>query len=164
MDHHHFVDIVAKVKIDSLKNAGIKEILFYRDWIGTNGFNGYGKIIWVQNGKCHQYQFNFENDDGRYGISSIDRSELQTCDVLDFHRERQIDTVTSSPKDPGVWMSHAADHFIYTYLNGKENCFNVSGLNLKDSTHLKSQLINKLRIPSDDYFEMLEVGKKKEKP
>ena len=111
VDHYHFVDIVAKVKIDSLKNAGITDILFYRDWIGTNGSNGYGKLIWSQNGKCYQYQFNFENYDGRYGISSIDKSEQQTCDVINFYLEKQIDTVTSSPKEPKFEMSHAADHF-----------------------------------------------------
>ena len=164
VDHHHFVGIVAKTKIDSLKNIGIKDILFYRDWIGTNGLNGYGKLIWTQNGKCYQYQFNFENYDGRYGISSIDKSEQENCDVLNFYQEKRIDTVITSPKEPDFWRSHDADHFVYTYLKGKENCFNVWGLNLiEDSTHLKSQIINKLKISDTDYFDMLEARKKKEK-
>src|SRR5688500_3596647 len=45
--HYHFVDIVAKYKIDSLINSAVDTILYYRDWIGTNGLNGYGKLMWV---------------------------------------------------------------------------------------------------------------------
>lgn len=162
--HYHFVDKVAKVKVDSLLDAGVKDILYYRDWIGTNGFNGYGKLIWLQKEKYYQYQFNFENYDGRYGISSIDKSEKKDCDALDFYRDKQIDTVLSSPREPDYFGSHAADHFIYVNLSGKENCFHVSGLELnEDTTHLKSQLINKLMIPSREYFDLLEAKRKKKK-
>ncbi|WP_420553495.1 hypothetical protein [Tenacibaculum aiptasiae] len=150
-----------KKKIDSLIRENVKNILFYRDWIGTNGFNGYGKLAWSQNGKFFQYQYNFENHDGRYGISSIDKTEHQTYDAINFYDNMKIDTVKTSPKEPEFWMSHAADHFVYRYINGKENCFNVSGLNLmEDSTHLKSQLINKLKIPSSNYFDMLKERRK----
>lgn len=162
IEHHHFVDIVAKRKIDSLKEEEVKSILFYRDWIGTNGFNGYGKLIWSQNGKFYQYQFNFENYDGRYGISSIEKTEYHTCDAINFYNVMRIDTVNTSPKEPEIYMSHAADHFVYICIEGKEKCFNVSGLNLReDSTHLKSQLINKLKIPSTEYFNMLEERRNK---
>ena len=163
-EHHHFVDIIAKEKIDSLKTAGIKSILFYRDWIGTNGLNGYGKLIWSQSGKCYQYQFNFENYDSRYGISSIDKSELQTCDIINFYVEKHIDTVKSNPRDSKIWESHAADHFVYVFIDGKENCFHVSGLNLaEDPRHLKSQLINKLVIPPREYFDMIRQRNQKKK-
>lgn len=160
-EHYHFVDIVAKKKIDSLIKEDVKNILFYRDWIGTNGFNGYGKLAWSQDGKFFQYQYNFENYDGRYGISSIDKTVLQTYDAINFYDNMRIDTVKTSPKEPEFWMSHAADHFVYRYIDGEENCFNVSGLNLReDSAHLKSQLINKLKIPSSYYFDMLEERRK----
>lgn len=161
-NHRHFVDIVARDKIDSLNKVGVKNILFYRDWIGTNGFNGYGKLIWIQKDKCYQYQLNFENYDGRYGISSIDKSELKNCEAFDLYVEKRIDTVRSSPKEPEFWMSHAANHFVYANINGNENCFDISGHNLmEDSTHLKSQMINKLKIPSGKYFSMLETRRKR---
>ncbi|MEO2052453.1 MAG: hypothetical protein ABGX00_11875 [Allomuricauda sp.] len=157
----HFVDVIARDKIDSLKRIGVKKVLFYRDWIGTRSFNGYGKLIWIQNEKCFQHQLNFENYDGRYGVSSIDKSELKTCEALEFYITNKIDTVQSSPKESEIFMSHASDHFIYTSIDGNENCFNVSGLDLNaDSAHIKSRLVDRLRIPFGDYFQMLEKRRK----
>lgn len=161
-NHRHFVDIVAKYKIDSLNGIGVKDILYYRDWIGTNSFNGYGKLIWWQNDKYFQYQLNFENYDGRYGISSIDKSEMKISEAMDIYISNRIDTVQSSPKESEYRISHAADHFVYANINGHENCFHVSGLNLMaDSTHIKSQIIKKLRIPKRDYFKMIDSRRKK---
>ncbi|CAN0581820.1 unnamed protein product, partial [Ectocarpus sp. 12 AP-2014] len=126
----HFVDVIVKDKIDSLRKTGIKKILFYRDWIGTNGFNGYGKLIWEKDDKYLQYQYNFENYNGRYGISSLIKSESPISEAFEFYVKNRIDTVMSMPKESEFYISHASDHFVYTVINESEKCFNISGLNI----------------------------------
>jgi hypothetical protein len=158
-EQHHYVDILAKGIIDSLKFVGIQKILFYRDWIITNGMNGYGKLIWEEEGEYTQLQFNFENDHG-HRIRSIDKFKTNSNEPIEFFVENRIDTITSHPKTSLYRISHTSDHFVYLNLFGKENCFNVSALDLNgDSLHLKVQLIRKLEIPSNEYFELLKTRK-----
>ncbi len=164
-DHYHFVDIIAKYKIDSLNETGIDTILFYRHWLGTNGFNGYGKILWKEGNSTRQMQLNFENYNGRYGISSIDLKTDLNPQSIDFFFSHQLDTVQSSPREPKISISHDADHFVYAFVRrfalNDQTCFHVSGLNIwEDSLHLKSQLIRYLTINPYDYIELLETRRK----
>ena len=51
---YHPIDEQIFIFRDSLKEKGIDTVLIYRHWQYTNGINGYGKEIWINNGKHFQ--------------------------------------------------------------------------------------------------------------
>ncbi len=80
----HPVDIKALHLKDSLLLTGIDTIIVYRHWLGTNGFNGYGKVIWLDKGQSFQYKIDFENGSGNYGIKQVNLSKLISDSLISF--------------------------------------------------------------------------------
>ena len=120
-------------------------MLIYRHWLGTNGFNGYGKVLWVDNRKVKEYRINFINLNKEYGIKSINYSELEVDTIFDFYFQNKVDTVTVNPQKQELSMSHDADHFVWISTKGRTYCYNISGLLVRYNTnHLRSQLVNRL--------------------
>lgn len=124
----HPVDIKALHLRDSLQLTGIDTIIVYRHWLGTNGFNGYGKVIWVDKGQCFQYKIDFENSGGNYGIKQVNLSKLNSDSLISFFFDNHIDTVTSNPTKQEVKMSHDAQHFVQVNYKNTSYCYLISGL------------------------------------
>ena len=161
-DHYHPVDIKAKQIVDSLIAKGIDTVLIYRHWLGTNGFNGYGKVLWMDNQKVKEYRINFVNWNKEYGIKSISYSESDVDTVFSFYFRNRVDTVNVNPKKQEMWMSHDADHFVWISEKGRTYCYNISGLLVRyNPIHLRSQLVNKLT--NLRYIEETDIQKSKGK-
>ncbi|MGG9961158.1 hypothetical protein [Ferruginibacter sp. SUN106] len=158
-DHYHPVDIKAKLISDSLKAKGIDTLLIYRDWLGTNGFNGYGKVLWLDKGVLKQYRINFINEAPYYGIKSINFSIIKSDSIFSFYFRNNLQSVSTNPTKQDMWMSHDSDHFIYLEANGKIYCFNISGLLVEyNPENLRSKFVRKLMIDASKYID--EVYKK----
>lgn len=124
----HPVDIRALHLRDSLRQTGIDTIIVYRHWLGTNGFNGYGKVIWLDKGQCFQYKIEFENSGGNYGIKQVNLSKLKSDSLFILFFDNHIDTITTNPTKQSVQMSHDAEHFVEVSYKDKSYCFLISGL------------------------------------
>lgn len=158
-EHYHPVDIKAKLIFDSLKAKGIDTLLIYRDWLGTNGYNGYGKVLWLDKGVLKQYRINFINEAPYYGIKSINFSVVKSDSIFTFYFKNNVQSVTTNPTKQDMWMSHDSDHFIYLEANRKVYCFNISGLLVQNNPdNLRSKFIQKLTIDASKYID--EVYKK----
>ena len=155
--HNHFIDIEGRVKIDSLINIGVDTIMYYRNWLGTNSFNGYGEIIWLEDSVNKSTYLHLQTQKYSYQITTKDSTASRINDAMTFYFNKRLDTVRTSPRNPEFSMSHDSNHFIYVCINKVENCFDVSGLNLlEEPNHLKSQLINKLTISPDELSNIIE--------
>ena len=139
--HFHPIDIKAEQISDSLKNKGVDTILIYRHWLGMNGFNGYGKVLWVKNGLIHQYFIDFKNHIDDYRIKSINYSEVWNP-IFSFFFQNKIDTIKTSPKSKTQGPDHDSNHFIQIIIGVFQFCFDVDGQALKDDpSHPYSQMI-----------------------
>lgn len=153
--HHHPVDVQAKLLADSLKATGIDTILIFRHWLGVNGYNGYGKVLWLDKGVLKQYRINFVNHLPEYGIKSIQYSTIGTDSIFSFYFTNNLQSITSNPEmQSEVWMSHDANFFIYLEAKGKINCFDIDGLLVGyNPEHLRSIFVRKLKIDSFQYID-----------
>ncbi|MBK6331211.1 MAG: hypothetical protein IPF62_12120 [Bacteroidetes bacterium] len=141
----HPVDIKALHLKDSLLLTGIDTIIVYRHWLGTNGFNGYGKVIWLDKGQSFQYKIDFENGSGNYGIKQVNLSKLISDSLISFFFNNHIDTVTSNPKKQEVQMSHDAEHFVQVNFKKKSYCYLISGLLVQfNSDNLRAKFVSLL--------------------
>ncbi len=124
----HPVDIKALYLKDSLRLAGIDTIIVYRHWLGTNGFNGYGKVIWIDKGRCFQYKIEFDYIGPNFGIKHLDFSKLYSNSLINFFFDNQIDTVKKNPTKKRIIMSHDAEHFVMVSCKNYNYCYLISGL------------------------------------
>ena len=124
----HPVDIRALHLRDSLRQTGVDTIIVYRHWLETNGFNGYGKVIWLDKGQCLQYKIEFENSSGNYGIGQVKLSKLKSDSLFTFFFSNHIDTVTNNPTKQEMQMSHDAEHYVEVSYKTKSYCYLISGL------------------------------------
>jgi hypothetical protein len=145
-DHYHPVDIKEMKLADSLKSVGVDSFLFYRHWLGMNGFNGYGKLIWKQYGNVYQYQIDFKNDINDYGIKSVTLSKLRDDSIFVYYFTNRLDTITTNPqKRPISWIDHDSEHFVYLSVANKVYCFTLLGeLLWNNPEHFRSQFIFRL--------------------
>jgi hypothetical protein len=144
-DHYHPVDIKGKLLGDSLKLTGIDTILIFRDWFGMNGFNGYGKVMWLDKGITKQYLIDFKNHINDYGIKSVNYSELEGDSTFYFYFNNSIDTVLSNPTKQVISSDHDGEYFVMFDVNTKIYCFHI-GRTLAANTreHLRSQMVFKI--------------------
>jgi hypothetical protein len=154
----HPVDIKAKQIADDLKKKGIDTLLIYRDWLSTNGYNGYGKVIWLDKGVTKQCLINLI--DKRNGFTTkVIYSHLPNSNHFDFFFKNRLDTITSYPKydrnyEEGngsdmskmhVEISDDAAHFVYLYIDKKPYCFEITGSDLINyPNHPRSQFVDRL--------------------
>ncbi len=146
----HPVDIRALHLRDSLRQAGIDTIIVYRHWLGTNGFNGSGKVIWIYKGRCFQYKIEFENNGSNYGIKQVNLSKLYSDSLINFFFDNHIETVTSNPTKQGIQMSHDEEHFVELSYKNKNYCYLISGLLvLFNSDNLRAKFVSLLSNEND---------------
>ncbi|MBO6515011.1 MAG: hypothetical protein JJ975_00490 [Bacteroidia bacterium] len=149
----HPVDIIARKDIDSLKREGVDTILLYRHWLFTNGYNGYGKLIWKERGETRQYQYNFESQWNTYGISSVVYRVSQENSGLRYFLENRLDTITSYPVYPIYFAcySHMPHHFVYFHIDQRQDCFNYTGPLNPEGKHPYEELIRRLGFSNAEY-------------
>ena len=154
-DHYHPVDIKAKLIFDSLRATGIDTLLIYRHWFGMNGFNGYGKVIWVDKGILKQYRINFINRAPYYGIKSIEFTIIGSDSIFNFYFRNSLSSVKSNPtKKTDFWMSHDGNYFVYLQSNIEIYCFDIDEQLVKENPdNLRAKFITKLMIESSKYID-----------
>jgi hypothetical protein len=144
----HPLDIKALDLRDSLRLTGIDTIIVYRHWLGTNGFNGYGKVIWLDKGQCFQYKIDFENSGGNYGIKQVNLYKQNSDSLISFFFDNHIDTVTSNPTKGEIQMSHDAEHFVEMNYKNISYCYLIGGLLVQfNSDNLRAKFV---RLLSDE--------------
>jgi hypothetical protein len=154
-DHYHPVDIKAKLIFDSLRTTGIDTLIIFRHWFGMNGFNGYGKVIWLDKGVLKQYRINFINRAPEYGIKSIDLTTIKSDSVFSFYFGNNLSSLKSNPpRKTNFWMSHDSNYFVYLEANNEVYCFDIDGLFVQDNPdNLRIMFLKKLQIESSKYID-----------
>jgi hypothetical protein len=151
----HPVEIRALHLRDSLLQADIDTIIVYRHWLGINGFNGYGKVIWLDKGQCFQHKIEFENSAGNYGIKQVNLSRLKSDSLFTFFFDNHIDTIITNPTEQSIYMSHDAQHFLELSYNAKSYCFLISGLLVQfNPDNLRAKFISLLSDENDSIVEL----------
>lgn len=141
----HPIDIRAFQLRDSLQHRGIDSIIVYRHWSTTNGYNGYGKIIWIDNGKCFQIKIILKTANELKEILQTKIFKLSSDSVFTFFFYNQIDTITANPTKQDIKMSHDAQHFAQISCGDKSHCFIIPGLLVQFNTdHLRAKYISML--------------------
>ncbi|HYV90166.1 MAG TPA: hypothetical protein VE978_00190 [Chitinophagales bacterium] len=154
-ESQHPVDIRALRLRDSLKQKAIDTIIVYRDWLGTNGFNGYGKVIWLNMGQCFQFKIDYERKDGDK-IKSVALSRLKNDSIFQFFFYNHIDTVSMNPTKQAFRMDHDAEHFIEVDYGSKKYCYLISGLIVRfNPDNLRAEFV---RLLTDTDFSLSIFG------
>jgi hypothetical protein len=123
----HPIDIRVFQLRDSINQTGIDTIILYRHWYSANGYNGYGKIIWLDKGQCFQYKITLENN-ANNEIHQTKISKLSTDSLFAFVFSNHIDTITTNPTKQDIKISHDARHFVQVSCNDKTYCYIITGL------------------------------------
>lgn len=154
-DHYHPVDIKAKLIFDSLKVKGIDTLLIFRHWLGMNGFNGYGKVLWLDKGILKQFSINFINRAPYYGIKSIDFTTIIPDSVLSFYFQNNLSAVKSNPIRKSEFLkSHDSNYFVYLEAGNEVYCFDIDGLIFQDNPdNLRIKFLKKLLIEPSKYID-----------
>ncbi len=118
---------------DSLQKTGIDTILIYSHWLSTGSFNGYGKVIWKNQGICYQLKIPFHNGDGLYGLGQQEFKILVNDSIIDFFFMNRIDTITVIPTYQSINIRHDAIHFVEISYKGQKFCFVMRGLPIEDN-------------------------------
>ena len=135
---------------DSLNEIGIDTVLIYRHWKYTNGFNGYGKVIWAKNGKFYQFKSIFENEANKYGIKSLGIQKVKKDSLICFYFQNRLDTITENPTQSMISMSHDASHFVEITIKDFSYCFVIKGLVVSfNPVNLRAKWINMLADEKD---------------
>jgi hypothetical protein len=141
IESFHPVDIRALQLRDSLQKAGVDTIIVYRHWLVTNGFNGYGKVLWLNKGQCYQYKIKLEN----YDTQKIYHLEVKSDSLFNYFFDHQIDTITTNPTKQNVKMSHDSQHYVEVSYRNDRRCFLISGLLVQLNQHnLRAKFISLL--------------------
>jgi hypothetical protein len=123
----HPIDIRAFQLRDSILQTGIDTIIVYRQWYSANGYNGYGKIIWLDKGQCFQCKITLENN-ANNEIHQTKISKLISDSLFTFFSSNHIDTITTNPTKQEIKMSHDARHFVQVSYKDKTICYIITGL------------------------------------
>ncbi|MCI4670386.1 MAG: hypothetical protein MRZ79_19770 [Bacteroidia bacterium] len=147
---YHPIDEQLFARKDSLKNLGIDSILIYRHWRYRNGFNGYGKLIWVKNRKILVQKVLFHNGSDKYGFEALEVRELHSDSAMNFYFEKRVDTLTDKNPKPFIQMTHDASHFLEFSYQDITYCFALDGaIRAEHPNYFKSQWINLLADEKD---------------
>ena len=145
--HYHPVDIKIKQISDSLILLGIDSILMYRHWLGSNNFNGYGKVIWKKNNLYKQIlillddaiQIKLLNDE------NINVEEVNP-NIINFYYKNNMNNILSiCMYKPKYLVDHDAFHFVCTRTYNVEECFELSATEIYyNPLNLRSRLVKML--------------------
>lgn len=111
---------------DSLSTSKIDTIIIYSHWIHTNGFNGYGRVLWRQNGKTYCLRVSYKkatSPNERYEIMKLENDSIFT-----YFFENKIDTIKTNPDNQKMRVSHDGRHFFQITWNKENYCFLIPDL------------------------------------
>jgi hypothetical protein len=123
--NHPMDNELLKLK-DNLQVAGVDTIIVYSHWIYTNGFNGYGKIIWRTKGENFLLQLDYNKETSKVDVS--DSILLMNDSTMNFFFDNQLDTIHNNPEKNDIQMSHDGRHFISIEWGENRYCFTISNL------------------------------------
>lgn len=148
IDSYHPIDKNLYQLRDSLFSSNIDTVAIYSHWIYTNGFNGYGKVIWIQNGEVYLLRLSYKKE-----TLSIQRDEIKQVDndsVFTYFFENEIDTIKTNPDRQEFSMSHDGRHFFQITWNEESYCFLISNLLVRyNPDNKRVQLINRFKESRD---------------
>jgi|SRR5690554_741831 len=111
---------------DSLYTSNVDTVIIYSHWIYTNGFNGYGKVHWKQNGETYCLNLSYKKEK-----SLIEREEIKKLEndsIFTYFFENMIDIIKTNPENQEIRMSHDGIHFFEITWNEKKHCFLMPNL------------------------------------
>lgn len=147
VEQYHDVDILTRITIDSLTQLEIDTILYFRDWPQTNGFNGYGKLIWKQHGIVQQTHIEFDDESSPVRAKFTSKQDSTLNNALNYYLTTNIHSDKCTPEVTKFVMSHIGSYFVYSRLNDTENCFIMSTVDVGYfNRHPKSNFIKRIRI------------------
>jgi hypothetical protein len=125
--------------------------IIYSHWIYTNGWNGYGKVVWKKNGETFLVKFDYDKE-----LRQVVRRELiklPNDSIVNFFFENRLDTIIANPDKLTVFTtpdnrtfvtnSHDGSHFISIRWADNEHCFIINDFNVQHSiAHKRVQWIN----------------------
>ncbi len=147
VEQYHDVDILARMTIDSLTQLEIDTILYFRDWPHTNGFNGYGKLIWKKSGIVQQIHIEFDDGSSPVRAKFTSKQDSTLNNALNYYLKANIHSDKCTPEVTKFVMSHIGNYFVYSRLSVSENCFMMSTVDVGYfNRHPKSNFIRRVRV------------------
>lgn len=125
---HHPIDIRLLQTKDSLIRSGIDTIILYRHSLHTNGFNGYGKAIWINGGQTNQLRWNINHSSNKLSLSEASFPKSNQDSLFNFFILNKIDTLLSPLTKPTIYISHDGSHFVDVYINQRKYCNLIADL------------------------------------
>ncbi len=111
---------------EKLQSEGIDTIVIYSHWIYTNGYNGYGKVLWKKDGVV--YQLRLSHNHGASNFPKDDTIQLKNDSIVGFFFDNQLDSIKENPVKQEIRMSHDGIHFISINWGENQYCFTISNL------------------------------------
>ena len=109
-----------------LQTEGVDTIIIYSHWIYTNGFNGYGKVLWKKDGETFQLRLNYNKETSQ--ITMIDTMKVLNDSIVNFFFDYQLESIKKNPEKQYIEMSHDGRHFISINWGGNQYCYTISNL------------------------------------
>jgi hypothetical protein len=119
----HPIDIKLIELKDSLEKVGIDTFILYRHWSFTNGYNGYGKLIWADKGRYFQSKFALENSK----IKQIQDEQPVSDALFRFFIDNQIEQIKTNPTKQDINVSHDAQHLVQVSFKNSSSCYLILG-------------------------------------
>jgi len=149
-ESHHPIDKQLIQIRDSLFTSKIDTVIIYSHWIYTNGFNGYGKVQWKQNGETYLLKLFYNKE------SSIERDEIKKLEsdtIFTYFFGNKIDTLKTNPDRQDFYLSHDGRHFFHITWNTKSYCFLMTNLLVQfNPDNKRVHLINLFKEKETDTF------------
>lgn len=150
---NHPVDKLLLILNDSLTSAGTDSIIMYRHWINSNGFNGYGKIIWKKAGKLYGMELDYHKSNPP--IITRKHLKIETDSLMNFFFDKKLDLDTENPTNRNIRMSHDGIHVIKIKWNDKASCFMIyDTMVVANPDHPLVQWINRFKKPGTNSIEV----------
>jgi hypothetical protein len=127
---YHPIDKQIFIFKDSLQKEGVDTILVYRHWESVGSFNGYGKVIWSENGNQFQYDVSIQKDVEKNEIINKKRN-LENDNLISFYFKNNLNLIIEHPKQTMIGFPQDASHFVKIIYSDKEYCFEIEGLDIK---------------------------------
>ena len=146
-ESYHPIDKHMFILKDSLQKEGVDTILLYRHWESVGSFNGYGKVIWSENGNHFQYNISIQKDVEKNDFTSDRIYDLENDSLISFYFKNNISLITEHPKQTMIGLYQDASHFIKLIYSDKEYCFTIDGLDVRfGEKNLRAEWVKLLAI------------------
>jgi hypothetical protein len=156
-DSYHPIDYKTVAFRDSLFRKSVDTVIIYSHWIYTNGWNGYGKVVWKKNGETFLVKFDYDNKMRR------ELTKLPDDSIVSFFFENRLDTITTNPDKLTIVttpdgrtfgsMRHDGRHFISIRWSGYEYCFIIDNFTVQHAlAHKRSQWIGCFKEEGSSIF------------